>query len=42
MLLIRVDLGIKGYDPAQMAWRKPNEWFAPNGYTIHFGVGYPF
>lgn len=42
MLVLRVDLGVKGYDPAAQAWRGPDRWFKPDGYTIHFGVGYPF
>ena len=42
MLVIRVDLGIKGYDPAVQAWRGPDRWFKQDGYTLHFGVGYPF
>ncbi len=42
MLVIRVDLGIKGYDPAAQAWRMPGQWFKRDGYTLHFGVGYPF
>jgi outer membrane protein assembly factor BamA len=42
MLVIRVDLGIKGYDPATQAWRRPDQWLKPDGYTVHFGVGYPF
>ncbi len=42
MLVIRVDLGVKGYDPAAQAWRGPDRWFKPDGFTIHFGVGYPF
>lgn len=42
MLVVRVDMGIKGYDPAAQAWRGPGEWFKSDGYTLHFGVGYPF
>jgi outer membrane protein assembly factor BamA len=42
MLVIRIDLGIKGYDPAAQSWRGPDRWFRPDGYTLHFGVGYPF
>ena len=42
MLVIRVDMGIKGYDPAEQAWRSPDRWFKSDGYTLHFGVGYPF
>ena len=42
LLLVRVDLGIKGYDPASQRWLKPAEWFGRNGYTVHLGIGYPF
>ncbi len=42
MLVIRVDMGIKGYDPAAQAWRMPGQWFKRDGFTLHFGVGYPF
>ena len=42
MLLIRVDLGIKLYDPVTQAWRGPDQWFTKNGYALHFGIGYPF
>lgn len=42
MLVIRVDMGIKGYDPAAQAWLKPGQWFKRDGFTLHFGVGYPF
>ena len=42
LLLIRVDLGIKSYDPAAEHWLAPTEWFGNNGYTVHLGIGYPF
>lgn len=42
MLVIRVDMGIKEYDPAAQAWRGPAQWFKRDGFTLHFGVGYPF
>ena len=42
MLVIRVDMGIKGYDPAVQAWRRPGQWFKRDGFTLHIGVGYPF
>ena len=42
-LLIRLDWGIKVHDPArEQKWLHPREWFNRNGYSIHFGVGYPF
>ena len=42
MLLVRVDLGLKLYDPVTQAWRGPDQWFTKNGYALHFGIGYPF
>ncbi len=42
LLLIRVDLGIKGYDPVTQCWRAPQEWFAKDGFAVHLGIGYPF
>ncbi len=42
LLLIRVDWGVKGYDPALQRWLVPREWFSSNGSAIHLGIGYPF
>ncbi|MBR5670925.1 MAG: BamA/TamA family outer membrane protein, partial [Bacteroidales bacterium] len=42
MLVIRLDMGVKEYDPAAQAWRTPGQWFKRDGFTLHFGVGYPF
>jgi outer membrane protein assembly factor BamA len=42
LLLIRVDLGIKGYDPEIQRWLAPKEWFGKNGFAVHLGIGYPF
>ena len=42
LLLIRVDFGIKAYDPAREHWLVPAEWFTKNGCAIHLGIGYPF
>ena len=42
-LLLRVDMGVKMHDPArEQKWLRPAEWFARDGYALHFGVGYPF
>ncbi len=42
-LLLRVDMGVKMHDPArEQKWVRPAEWFARDGYALHFGVGYPF
>ena len=46
-LIIRLDLGMKLYDPSQA---EPNRWYPfgytkdnlGNAFTLHFGVGYPF
>ncbi|MCF0167148.1 MAG: BamA/TamA family outer membrane protein [Bacteroidales bacterium] len=42
MILVRVDIGFKGYDPETMKWLKPEQWFESDGYALHFGIGYPF
>ena len=42
MLVLRLDMGIKEYDPAVQTWRGPGQWFRRDGFTLHFGVGYPF
>ena len=42
MLLVRVDVGFKGYDPASQHWLAPSEWFSKNGFALHLGIGYPF
>ncbi|MBR5056604.1 MAG: BamA/TamA family outer membrane protein, partial [Bacteroidales bacterium] len=42
LILVRLDLGIKAYDPYTQKWCEPSRWFARNGYAIHFGIGYPF
>lgn len=42
-LILRVDLGMKLYDPSQQrGWLKPEEWVKRDGFAVHFGVGYPF
>jgi len=41
-IVLRVDLGMRIYDPcATEKWVKPKNWYKDN-YAIHFGVGYPF
>lgn len=42
MLLIRVDWGLKTYDPRQGSWCGPKQWFTADGYALNFGIGYPF
>lgn len=42
LLLVRLDAGIKAYDPVSQQWHSPDMWFRKNGYAIHFGIGYPF
>lgn len=44
-ILIRVDCGIKLYEPCRDVaerWRKAQDWFKKDGFTVHLGVGYPF
>ncbi len=40
--LLRVDWGMKVYDPAASMWMGPKHWFKKGNYGIQFGVGYPF
>ena len=42
LLLVRVDLGLKGYDPEFQKWLTPKEWFSKDGFAVHLGIGYPF
>ena len=42
LLLVRVDLGIKGYDPEVQRWLSPAEWITRDGMAVHLGIGYPF
>lgn len=42
LILIRLDMGIKAYDPYLQKWCEPSRWLSRNGYAIHFGIGYPF
>ena len=44
-ILLRVDLGMKLYDPSREEGRRlvsPSNWLRKNGFAVHFGVGYPF
>lgn len=41
-VVIRLDLGIKEYNPVTKLWNKPADWFNNGSYTLQFGVGYPF
>jgi outer membrane protein assembly factor BamA len=40
--LLRVDWGMKIYDPPTDMWMGPNHWFKKGNYGVQFGVGYPF
>lgn len=42
LILVRLDMGVKAYNPTTMRWHTPKEWFKKDGYAIHFGIGYPF
>ena len=43
-ILLRIDAGIKTLDPSKEdnRWRGPSKWIKNDGYSVHFGVGYPF
>ena len=45
-IVLRLDMGLKFRDPSLGSgadlWRKPSQWFKSDGFSIHFGVGYPF
>ena len=43
-LILRLDMGMKIHDPSQdtARWRSPSQWLKKDGYSLHFGVGYPF
>lgn len=44
-IVLRVDFGMKVHDPSKdygQRWRGPKDWFSYDGYSFHFGVGYPF
>ena len=40
--LLRLDWGMKIYDPPTDLWMGPGSWFKKGNYGIQFGVGYPF
>lgn len=40
-ILVRLDIGMKGYDPAERRWRISSPSFRDD-VTFHFAVGYPF
>ncbi len=41
-VVIRLDFGIKLYDPAVQQWQNISKWFKRGGYALQFGIGYPF
>lgn len=41
-VLLRLDLGIKLYDPSENDWKGPKSFLKKGNYGIQFGVGYPF
>ena len=49
-IVLRVDMGFKLHDPAALssdgsyapAWLSPARWISRDGFSLHFGVGYPF
>lgn len=40
--LLRLDWGLKIYDPPTSMWMGPQQWFKKGNYGLQFGVGYPF
>ena len=40
--LLRLDWGLKIYDPPTDKWMGPDDWFKKGNYGLQFGVGYPF
>lgn len=40
--LLRLDWGMKIYDPPTNMWMGPDKWFKKGNYGLQFGVGYPF
>lgn len=40
--LLRLDCGIKIYDPSMNLWIDPDRWLKKDNYGIQFGIGYPF
>lgn len=41
-VLLRLDLGIKLYDPSTNDWKGPASMLKKGNYALQFGVGYPF
>ena len=40
--ILRLDMGLKTYDPSIKSWIGPGRWFKNDNYTIQFGIEYPF
>ena len=40
--LIRLDVGFQTFSPELGRWLGPRHWFKEKGYTIQFGIDYPF
>lgn len=41
-VVIRLDWGIKLYDPIRQDWQNISRWFKRGGFAFQFGIGYPF
>lgn len=41
-VLLRLDMGMKIYDPSASSWYGPKNWLKKGNYGVQFGVGYPF
>lgn len=41
-VVVRLDYGMKLYDPSTAQWKGVGSWFKRGGYAVQFGIGYPF
>ena len=41
-VLLRLDMGMKLYDPSENDWKGPKSFLRKGNYALQFGVGYPF
>lgn len=41
-VILRLDMGMKVYEPSENSWKGPRDWLKKGNYGVQFGVGYPF
>ncbi|MBO7278854.1 MAG: BamA/TamA family outer membrane protein [Bacteroidales bacterium] len=41
-VVVRLDLGVKLYDPEIQSWKPVDQWIKQDGYAFQFSIGYPF